>query len=103
MRFVKSISVLMLVASMSAVSIAESGASDAKSPTTQPTTRPYPLSTCLISGEKLGGDMGEPVIMQYEGRELRFCCKSCVKEFKKDPEKYLKKLDAAAAGPSTRP
>ena len=37
---------------------------------------PYPLTTCPITGEKLGA-MGEPVVKLYEGREVRFCCKSC--------------------------
>jgi hypothetical protein len=71
---------------------------------TQPTTRPYTLTTCVVSDEKLGGDMGEPVIYQHEGREIRFCCKGCIKDFKKAPAKYLKKLDdAEAAAPSTQP
>lgn len=56
----------------------------------------YPLATCVVSGEKLG-EMGEPVIFQYEGREIRFCCKDCRKDFLKNPAKYLKKLDDAAA------
>lgn len=55
----------------------------------------YPLTTCVVSGEKLG-DMGEPYVFQYEGREVRFCCKNCKKDFLKDPAKYLKKLDDAA-------
>lgn len=73
-------------------------------PATQPTTRPYALKTCVVSGEKLGGAMGEPVVLKYEGREVRFCCDDCVKDFKKDPAKYLKKLDEAEAKtPATRP
>lgn len=64
-----------------------------------PTTRPYPLETCVVSGEKLGqpGTDEAPVVIQYEGREVRFCCRDCVDEFKKDPAKYTAKLDAAAA------
>lgn len=56
----------------------------------------YPLSTCVVSGEKLG-EMGKPVILNYQGTEVRFCCNDCVKTFKKDPEKYLAKLKAASA------
>ena len=58
-------------------------------------TNTYPLSTCVVSGEKLG-EMGEPYIMQHEGREIRFCCKRCRKDFLKDPAKYLKLIDDAA-------
>lgn len=73
-------------------------------PATQPATRPYTLKTCIVSGDKLGGDMGEPVTLQYEGREIRFCCKDCVKDFKKEPAKYLKMLDEAEAKASaTKP
>jgi len=53
----------------------------------------YPLSTCPVSGAKLGA-MGEPVVYLHHGREIRFCCKGCVPKFKKDPDKYLRKIDA---------
>jgi len=51
----------------------------------------YPLSTCVVSGDKLG-QMEPPTILQYQGREVRFCCKDCVKDFQKNPEKYMKRL-----------
>lgn len=54
----------------------------------------YPLQTCVVSGEKLG-EMGKPYIFTEAGREVRLCCKGCLKDFKKDPAKYLKKLDDA--------
>lgn len=34
-------------------------------------------------------------------RVVEFCCKDCINDFKKDPAKYLAKLDAAAPGAST--
>jgi YHS domain-containing protein len=57
--------------------------------------KPYPLATCLVSGEKFGGDMGDPYVFVYEGREIKLCCKDCVKDFNKEPAKFLKKLDEA--------
>lgn len=54
----------------------------------------YPLTTCVVSGDKLG-EMGKPYVYTYEGREIHFCCKGCVKDFNKDPKKFLKKLDDA--------
>lgn len=63
----------------------------------------YPLTTCVISDDKLeDGDMGPPInyIHKEEGkpdRLVRFCCKHCIKKFKKDPAKYLKVIDDAAA------
>lgn len=52
----------------------------------------YPLTTCPISGGKLGS-MGEPVVKVYEGREVKFCCASCPPTFEKDVAKSLAKLD----------
>jgi hypothetical protein len=62
----------------------------------------YPLTTCIVSGDKLDGDMGAPLDYVYKqdgksDRLVRFCCKNCVKDFQKDPAKYLKMIDDAAA------
>ena len=59
---------------------------------------PYPLSTCIVSGERLG-EMGKPVVIDYKGQQVDFCCKSCVGDFEKDPAKYLAKLPASPAKP----
>jgi YHS domain-containing protein len=66
-------------------------AADAK-----PKLKPYTLKTCVISGDKLG-EMGDPYVYEYQGREIKFCCKSCVKDFKKDPAKYIKKIEEEEA------
>jgi hypothetical protein len=75
-----------------------------KAATTPPAAAaPYPLTTCVVSGEPLeGGDMGGPVNYTHKedgkpDRLVRFCCSGCIKKFKNDPAKYLAKLDAAAA------
>lgn len=54
----------------------------------------YPLETCPVSGEKLGG-MGSLVDMVYRNRLVRFCCNNCVGDFRKNPGPILKKLDLA--------
>jgi hypothetical protein len=61
----------------------------------------YPLKTCVVSDEALG-DAGDYIsyVHQEPGkpdREIRFCCEGCIDDFKKEPAKYLKKLDDAAA------
>ncbi len=56
----------------------------------------YPLTTCLVSGEPLDF-AGRPVVLDFEGREVRFCCTPCIKAFHEDPAKYLAILDEAAA------
>jgi len=80
-------------ASSSSSPSAESAATQATAMAEQ---QAYPLDVCVVSGGKLGA-MGDPVIYHYEGREVRFCCSSCVKKFEADPAKYLAKLDAAIA------
>lgn len=55
----------------------------------------YPLATCVVSGEKLGGEMGKPVDYVYRNRLVRFCCKGCITRFEKDPKTYWKKMDRA--------
>ena len=62
----------------------------------------YPLKTCVVSDEKLGGDMGDAIdyIYKQEGkpdRLVRFCCKDCRKDFAKEPAIYLKAIDEASA------
>ena len=57
--------------------------------------KPYPLKTCAVSGEKQGGDMGDPYVFTHEGQEIKLCCKDCKKDFDKNPTKYIKKLAAA--------
>lgn len=47
----------------------------------------YPLKKCVVSDEDLGS-MGKPVKVTHEGTDVYLCCKSCAKDFKKDPAKY---------------
>ena len=55
----------------------------------------YPLESCMITGDKLGGAMGKPVDLIYQNRLVRFCCPDCVKDFNKDPDKFVTKLNEA--------
>ena len=52
------------------------------------------LATCPVSGEKLG-EMGKPFVFTYKDQEVKLCCKSCKKDFDKDPAKYIKLIRAA--------
>ncbi len=58
--------------------------------------KPYKLDTCAVSGEKFGGDMGEPVVFVYKGQEIKLCCKDCMGDFNKDKDAILKKVAAAS-------
>jgi YHS domain-containing protein len=59
----------------------------------------YPLKTCLVSDEPLGS-MGDAVAYIHRAagkpdRVVFFCCEGCIDDFKADPAKFLKKVDAA--------
>jgi YHS domain-containing protein len=50
--------------------------------------QPKPQTLCPV----LGGNVDKQVYVDYQGKRIYFCCKGCDAEFKKDPEKYMKKL-----------
>ena len=47
--------------------------------------------TCPVSGEDI--DEKAKVTYEYKGRIYNFCCPECVEEFKKDPGKYIEKME----------
>jgi len=90
----------LLMAAFVAAPFSALAAEKASEQSAEPATKtvkakPYTLKTCIVSGEKLGGDMGEPYVFTYQGREIKMCCKDCKKDFDKTPAKFIKKLDAA--------
>ncbi len=52
---------------------------------------PYPLATCPVTGRPVA----EASTITADGREVKFCCPTCVGTFNADPKVYLDKLDAA--------
>jgi len=47
-----------------------------------------PQTVCPV----LGGNVDQKVFVDYQGKRIYFCCQGCDAEFKKDPEKYMKKI-----------
>ena len=45
-------------------------------------------SICPVSGEEIE----DGITTTYNGKTYAVCCKSCLKKFNKDPEKYISKL-----------
>ena len=43
---------------------------------------------CPVTGDVLGSD-GKPLKVRVQGRDVFVCCKGCVADLQKDPEKYL--------------
>lgn len=56
--------------------------------------KPDKMTTCPVSGDKLD-EMGKAYTFEYQGHEVKLCCKDCKKDFDKDPAKYMKKIEAA--------
>lgn len=54
----------------------------------------YPLNVCAVSGEELGS-MGDAIVhIGDDGKEVRFCCKGCVKKYTANPASFNEKVDA---------
>ena len=49
---------------------------------------------CPVTGEAVD----QKLSYTYKGKVYHFCCASCIADFKKDPEKYIKKMKDSAAG-----
>jgi len=47
-------------------------------------------SVCPVSSEEID----DPVLVEYSGKVYAVCCKSCLKKFKNDPEKYISRLSS---------
>ena len=90
-RTVKSI----MIAGLALAATALTSTARADTSTNAP-VKPDQLATCPVSGEKLDS-MGNPYVFVYQGQEVKLCCSGCKKDFDKDPAKYLKKIQDAAA------
>ena len=88
MKTVKKLTITALSAAFLVAGLAglNAGAKDAP--------KPDKLTTCPVSGDKLG-EMGKPFTFEYKGQEVKLCCKSCKKDFDKEPDKYMAKIRAA--------
>ena len=85
-----------LIAAVVAVFFCAAALTAGASDTNSVKLKPYTLKTCVVSGDKLG-EMGDPFVYAYKGREIKFCCKGCLKDFNKDPAKYLKLIEEGEA------
>lgn len=83
----------LAVVFLSLASVARADGTNAVSSASPPPV-PDLLTTCPVSGEKLGS-MGKPVVFVYQGQEVKLCCPSCKDDFDKDPAKYMKLIRAA--------
>ena len=45
---------------------------------------------CPVSGERVNEET--KATYEYEGKVYNFCCPMCIDEFKKDPQKYIQRV-----------
>ncbi len=75
MRMIKILAITMMITAFAAAGYAA-----------EQTVKPQ--TACPV----LGGNIDKKVYVDYQGKRIYFCCQGCDAEFKKDPEKYMKKL-----------
>lgn len=51
---------------------------------------------CPVTGEKV--DEKTKATFEYKGKIYNFCCSACIDDFKKDPDKYIKKVEEELNG-----
>jgi YHS domain-containing protein len=49
---------------------------------------------CPVTGEKVDPEVATTT---YKGKTVGFCCADCIKDFNKEPAKYMKKVDEDVA------
>ena len=60
---------------------------DAQKPATQPTTQPSKALNKYCAVEQ-DHEIDPKVTYVWNGKTYAFCCKDCIDEFKKNPDKY---------------
>ena len=60
----------------------------AETPTTAPSTQPV-NKFCAVNTKD---EVDPKVTTIYKGQTIGFCCEDCIKDFNKDPEKYVAKM-----------
>jgi YHS domain-containing protein len=85
---VKKTKVLILALALTAFAVGSLWAAD-----------PKPQTVCPV----LAGNIDKNVYVDYQGKRIYFCCQGCDAEFKKDPEKYMKKLEEQGVTPEAAP
>jgi YHS domain-containing protein len=61
--------------------------------------KPADSSKAVDAGNKICPVLGEPIdeatkaTYEYEGKVYNFCCTGCIEAFKKEPQKYIDKVN----------
>jgi YHS domain-containing protein len=80
--------VLVLGVAIAAVGCATTG-STAQAGAGSAQAKIVPQTDCPVTGAKIS----KQYYADYEGKRVYFCCSGCIEQFKKDPAKYMKKME----------
>jgi len=58
-----------------------------------------PQTTCPV----MGGEIDKSQYVDYKGKRIYVCCSGCLEKLKKNPEKYIKKLEKMGQTPEAVP
>ena len=100
MKFTKHILTAVLLTGLGAAVL--SARADDKHEQADKKAKPYPLAKCVVSDEKFEDSGMTPHEFVYQGQTIKLCCKSCLKDFNKEPAKYLKKIEEAQKTPEKK-
>jgi hypothetical protein len=81
-----------LAGTAAVVTAADKPATDKKatSQPADPKAGPPVNKFCAVQGAD--NKVDPDVFVIYKGKKVGFCCKDCIEEFNKDPEKYVKSM-----------
>lgn len=77
-------SIAALVLGLATLAFAADKPKDGDKPAPKPINK-----TCPVED---GHEIDPKVTYTFNGKVIGFCCADCIDEFKKDPEKYMKKI-----------
>lgn len=86
----KTVKALILALTLTAFAAGSLWATDARAAAE---VKPAPQAATQTKCPVRGGDIDKQVYVDYKGKRIYFCCLGCDADFKKDPEKYMKKLE----------
>src|SRR5436309_13474813 len=92
MKLLKPITATVLIAAYLAAPVV-GFAAECKETKKDKKVKPYTLTTCPVSDEKIGADPDmKPYVFTHGDREIKLCCKNCKKDFDKNPSKFITKI-----------
>ncbi len=81
-------SLFALAAAVLITACGNGGQTNGEPAETKETQAGKPQTTCPVMGRKID----KKIYVDHERRRIYFCCLACIDTFKKNPEKYVKKL-----------